>query len=378
MMKKILKMFIIWCSLTFICMFLIYLLHGENIQLLGIDILHMFEDNQRIFALEILPMTIIVTWFLGICLLKKKAYSFKICFSVKGREKDFTVCYLKMFKEHINQIVAITVLLALLFGGYGTLKIRKMNEKRTYLGSPIIIHAMGLVNGVAYTNSLEAFQTHYANGERYFETDFSLTSDNRLVARHDWEAGWQKGIDYENVPTEEVFLNTLIFDTYTPLSLKDIIFLMQQYEDVYIVTDTKDVEPELAKRDIAILVETAKEMNALDVVDRFVIQIYSIEMYEEIKDIYDFPNYIFTLYAIWNGDEREFVEYCRFCVAHGIRTITMWDYRCADNPRLCQIADKYGIEIYVHTVNDQETAEKMFSLGVRGIYTDDEAVIKNN
>ncbi|MDD6070716.1 MAG: phosphatidylinositol-specific phospholipase C/glycerophosphodiester phosphodiesterase family protein [Clostridiales bacterium] len=378
MMKRILKTFIIWCALIFVGIFLIYLFHGENIQLLKIDMISLFEDNRHVFLREIIPLVIVITWFMGLCLLKKRSYSFKIKLVCNGREKKFNACYLKAFNEHTNLIVLISVLAALLLGGYGILKYRSMDDKNTYLESPVIIHAMGLINEVAYSNSLEAFQAHYANGERYFETDFSLTSDNRLVARHDWEEGWQKGIDYEHIPTEEVFLNTPIFGTFTPLSLKDIILLMQQHEDIYIITDTKDVDPELARRDISILVETAEEMDALDVVDRFVVQIYSMEMYEAIKDVYSFPNYIFTLYAIWCGDESEFIEYCRFCVENGIRTITMWDYRCADNPKLCKIADKYGIAIYVQTVNDQETAEKMFSLGVRGIYTDDETAIKIN
>lgn len=378
MMKRILKTFIIWCSLTFACMLLIYLLHGENIRLLKIDILHLFEDNRSVFWREILPLIIIITWFLGVCLLKKRAYSFRIGITVKDRKKEFELCYLQIFNKYINMIVLISFIAASAFGGYGIMKVRSLDEKHTCLSTPIIIHAMGLIEGCAYTNSLEAFDAHFTNGQRYFETDLCLTSDDRLVARHDWEEGWQQGIDYENVPTEEAFLNMPIFDRFTPLSLKNIIFLMQQYKDVYIITDTKDMEPELAKKEISILVKTAEEMNALEVVDRFVVQVYSMDMYEAISDIYEFPNYIFTLYAIWYGDESEFIEYCRFCAVNGIRTITMRDHRCADNPKLCQIADKYGIAIYVHTVNDRETAEKMFLLGVQGIYTDDETLIKNN
>ncbi len=378
MLKKILKMFLIWYSITFICIFFIYVLHDENIQLLKTDIVNLFGDNRRVFWCEILPMAVAVFLFLGMCLFKKRAYIFTLRLTVKNREKEIKVCYLKMFKEHINSIVLFSVLVALLLGGYGGIKDQIMDHKNTGLSSPVILHAMGLIDGIAYTNSLEAFQAHYANGQRYFETDFSLTKDDQLVARHDWGEGWQEGIDTENVPTEEVFLNTPILGVYTPLSLKNIILIMQQYEDVYIITDTKDTEPVMAKKDISILVETAREMDAMDVLDRFVIQIYSREMYGAIKDIYDFPNYIFTLYAIWNGDESEFIEYCRFCVANGIPTITMWDYRYADNPNLSLIADKYGIKIYVHTVNDYETAEKMFSLGAYGIYTDDEVIMKNN
>lgn len=379
-MLKIIKTLVIWCSLSFIYIFFIYLLHGDNIQLLKIDVLNLFVDNRHVFWSEIFPLIIILMLFLGMCLFKKSAYSFIVSISVVGRGKGlkFQICYLRMFHKYINWITLICVIIALSLGGYGIREIRAIDQRSDYLSSPLIIHAMGLVDGIPYTNSLEAFQVHYANGQRYFETDFSVTIDNRLVARHDWGGGWQEGIDDEHVPTEDVFLNTPIFGSFTPLSLKDIINLMQQYEDVYIITDTKDNDPALARKDISILVETAGEMNAMDVLDRFVVQFYNIEMYEAIEDIYFFPNYIFTLYAVWYGDESEFVDYCRFCVVNGIRTITMWDYRYADNPKISQIADRYGIAIYVHTVNDYERAEEMFSLGAYGIYTDDESVMNDN
>lgn len=374
-MKKILKIFAIWCSLSFICTFLLYLLHGENLRLIMIDVQNLYKYNRYVFWSEIFPLITILTLFLGNCLFKKKAnlYKVKISFAGGAKEFNFKICYLKMFHKYSNWIALVSVLVALVMGRYGFVEVKKIEEKSTFLPSPLIIHAMGLVDGIPYTNSLEAFQIHYVNGQRYFETDFSVTSDDQLVAWHGWE-----GVDQENAPTEEVFLNTPSYGRYTPLSLKHIIVLMQQYEDVFIVTDTKDVDPIMARKDISILVETAREMNAMDVLDRFVIQFYNMEMYESIKDLYDFPNYIFTLYAVWHGDEKEFVDYCRFCVANGVRTITMWDYKYAENPKLSQIADQYGIAIYVHTVNDWKRAEEMFSLGAYGIYTDDESVMKRN
>lgn len=377
-MKKMLKLLVIWCSLSFIGIFSIYLLHGENLKLLRIDLLNMFADNQRVFWREILPLVILLTLFLGICKFKTRAYSFIVKIFIKEHEIKLEICYLKLFHKYINWTALMSVLAALVLGGYGIVEVRNLEAKRDYLSAPLIIHAMGKINGRSYTNSLEAFQAHYANGQRYFETDFSVTADDQLVARHDWREGWQEGIDYEHIPTEEVFLSTPLFAGFTPLSLKDIILLMQQHEDVYIITDTKDSDPVLARKEISILVETAEEMNTMDVLDRFVVQIYSTEMYEAIKDIYDFPHYIFTLYSIWFGEESEFVDYCRFCVANGIRTITMWYYRYTDNPNIPMIADRYGIQIYVHTINDRELAKELLSLGAYGIYTDDESVMDDD
>lgn len=374
---KALEMFVIWSALLCSGACLVYLLRGESLSLLKIDVLCGFTDNKKVLFGILIPLAVLTALFLIMCAVKKRAYAFTIHISFKERKKSIQICYLQIMRRHLHYVALVCILLAAVIGGYGIKKDKGLEEGKAPLPTSSITHAMGEINGMAYTNSLEAFLLHYENGQRFFETDFCLTSDGCLVARHDWEGGWQEGIDEKNVPTEETFLKAPFFGTYTPLSLKDIIRLMQKHEDMRIVTDTKDLEPALAREEISTLVRTAEEMNAAEVVERFVIQIYSIEMYQAIKEIYAFPDYIFTLYAIWNGDERKFTKYCRFCRSNGIQTITMWDYRCRDNPELVKIADRYGISIYVHTVNDQETADEMFSLGVRGIYTDDAAALEN-
>lgn len=44
-----------------------------------------------------------------------------------------------------------------------------------------IAHAMGGIDGEAYTNSMEAFKENYARGHRLFEVDLHFTSDGKLV-----------------------------------------------------------------------------------------------------------------------------------------------------------------------------------------------------
>ena len=38
---------------------------------------------------------------------------------------------------------------------------------------------------------------------------------------------------------------------------------------------------------------------------------------------------------------------------------------------LTEIAKRYGLRVYVHTVNDVEDAKEILKKGVRGIYTDE-------
>lgn len=51
-----------------------------------------------------------------------------------------------------------------------------------------ITHAGGLLDGAAYTNSLEALDQNFRSGRRIFEVDLALTADGAIVLAHDWEA----------------------------------------------------------------------------------------------------------------------------------------------------------------------------------------------
>ena len=50
----------------------------------------------------------------------------------------------------------------------------------------LVAHALGAVDEVPYTNSLEAFLENYKKGLRVFEVDLIRGADGILVARHDW------------------------------------------------------------------------------------------------------------------------------------------------------------------------------------------------
>lgn len=70
----------------------------------------------------------------------------------------------------------------------------------------MIAHAGGGINSQNYSNSLEALEYNYQQGFRYFEIDFSWTSDAQLVCLHDWGKRFQKVFGHK---------------TKQPLSLKE-------------------------------------------------------------------------------------------------------------------------------------------------------------
>ena len=102
----------------------------------------------------------------------------------------------------------------------------------------IIAHAGGSIEGFIYTNSLEALNSNYKKGIRYFELDINKTRDKEFVAVHDWQE-WKKmtGYDGEIPPTLKDFKSHKIYKKYTPLTLKNIDKWFSAHPDAIFVTD---------------------------------------------------------------------------------------------------------------------------------------------
>lgn len=104
--------------------------------------------------------------------------------------------------------------------------------------SRFIAHAGGAIDGISYTNSLEALDANYAKGFRMFELDIIKTSDGKFVAAHDWKY-WAGLTGYNGPlpPTESEFLNHKILKKYTPLDMDRINQWFAGHKDAILVTD---------------------------------------------------------------------------------------------------------------------------------------------
>lgn len=236
-------------------------------------------------------------------------------------------------------------------------------RKNDWPRSVTIAHAFGGIDSLDYTNSLEAFNLNYRKGHRTFEVDLTETSDSQLVCLHDW-----KRLGARGKMTEGAFLGEKFAGEYTTLSLKNLLELMGEHRDVWIVTDTKRKAPKEAERDFGILLSTAQELGAEEALQRFVVQFYNEEMFKAVEKVYPFGNYIFTLYRLWHGQADAFEKYAAFCEENDIPVITMWAYLATEE--ILEIAKAHGVEVYVHTVNDLEEAKSLQARGVKGFYTD--------
>lgn len=232
-----------------------------------------------------------------------------------------------------------------------------------------IAHALGPCEDWVGRNCLEGFEAAYAQGTRIFEADIIFTADGDLALRHDWGNSLITGFSPGWVSTMEEFKSFApILGKYTPLSFRDLLMLMDLYPDILVITDTKLVEQEAASTQLTFMVDEARELGLLHVLDRIYIQLYNTQMYETARRVYDFPHYILTLYASgYDGTTEMFTQFADFCAENGIEGITMWDYWW--KPEFRQILEDRGLRGYVHTVDDPARAGELLKQGVSGIYT---------
>lgn len=177
--------------------------------------------------------------------------------------------------------------------------------------SPLVAHALGAVGERTYSNSLEAFQASYARGFRAFEVDLSLTTDNQLVAIHDWTTQTMNLLEIPMVPGREGlalslagFKRVKIFKIYTPLSFRDLAGLMAQYPDLTVITDIKILTGPEVRSAYGSLIADARLAGAA-VLDRIAPHVSNQEMVDALDALYPFKTMVFTLYGCtYNYKER--------------------------------------------------------------------------
>lgn len=256
------------------------------------------------------------------------------------------------------------VVMAIVFVGIcGYLQIRPW-----YISAPPVAHALGDVNGDSNTNSKEALEQSINLGFCYLEADFCMTSDGFIVLRHDWGYdGTHMGFPKGYVPTLNEFKSRTIDNRYTPLSLLDLLEIMDKNPDIYIITDSKEGDFDAVVEHFTKFVETAIENGYENVLKRFIVQIYNDDMLYAIESVYSFDNYIYTLYQRGTTDIDQLIDFCRQNNIHVITVFDLWWY---EQPEFREAIKESGLTIYVHTVNDIEEAQDLEKDGVTNVYTD--------
>lgn len=241
--------------------------------------------------------------------------------------------------------------------------------------SPLVAHALGGIDRDwdgftthTYSNCLEAFQLNYARGHRVFEIDFSLTSDGGLVALHDWGVVTSLWIYVPPAMTGKPmtlgwWLDQKIFAKYMPLGIDNVVDMLQRHPDAYLVTDTKVTSGPQVTQQFNLIVNSARRVNPA-ILDRIIPQLYNQEMYDQVRAVYPFKSWIYTLYQ--SPDTNQ--EVVDFVKRTGVRAVTLPEFR-ASTQFLTDLKNS-NIYTFVHTINSLATFKQLAGEGCYGIYTD--------
>ena len=228
------------------------------------------------------------------------------------------------------------------------------------MSSPeLIAHGGGEIDNHRYTNSLEAINKSVADGYRYIEIDFSITSDSVMVAAHDWRmfnriTGFEhKG---DTAPTFADFSSRRIYDKYTPLSAADINKIFEKDTTIYLVTD-KISSPELLSRNFPHLKK------------RMVVEAFSYEDYDTLCS----EGYFRVMFSVLAQDFanmflKHFIYSC-FNEGHKIEWVVS-DVHLYDVLRFKYAAKYLGLNIAIYTINDINELPSDIINDVDMIYTD--------
>lgn len=218
----------------------------------------------------------------------------------------------------------------------------------------IIAHAGGGIEGDKYTNSLEAFQNSYKKGHRLIELDINMTSDGKVVARHDWKDTKDQ--------TYETFKNRLYKDKYKPIDFQQVIKLLKKYDDVYIILDGKTKSPQAVQTLYKKINVYTKNLKPRDK-NRLIPQMFYKQDYQLLKN-YGFKD---VLYVIGRESYTN-QSLAEFCDERGIRAVSI-DKTFVNTP-LVQTLKKKKIVSYTYTVNDRGTMKRHKQMGVHGFFSD--------
>lgn len=243
----------------------------------------------------------------------------------------------------------------------------------------VMAHAMGGIDNHDYTNSLDAFVQNYNEGTKLFEIDLERSAEGDIVLTHTWKdframlEGYD-GVEDWSAFTNEEFRNAKIYGSYTTLSFADLLNIMEDLPDFYVIIDSKTFDAKLTADMYDQAVAQIKEKDP-ELLKRFVPQAYNPEVYDVVSG-YGFDKIIYTLYSIYDtGDPQKIYEFIK---ENNIPVVVMhmdndWATKVITDIYSYAKSQNYekNFSIYIHTVNDTKQAVDVVNKHhFFGIYSD--------
>lgn len=272
-------------------------------------------------------------------------------------------------KKKIGLLILIVILLVIGVVGLGIYYSNNyivVNYKLAVSANDYVAHALGGIDDIAYTNSLETLENSYKVGFKFYEADVKLTSDDKLVLVHGWsQKDYEErlGLEYNDaqpVMAYNSYMATKIKDKYTTLSFKDLVDFIKKHNDIYVMIDLGSKSYDETKKIYERIVEECE--NDDKILQRLVVGGQTTSMIEAVKDTYDFK--LINLY--WASDDKrekqvyskkDFVSYCK---KNNITSLSVSITNYSNS--FARYMKKNGIIIYVFTENDKKEAENILKI----------------
>lgn len=226
-----------------------------------------------------------------------------------------------------------------------------------------ILHAGGELDGIRLLNCQEAFYVYYEKGCRYFEYDFKLSSDGKLISTHSWEHlgdGCYDDISYDD------FTALTLEGGYTPANEEWLVEILREYPDVTIIIDAK-METTLLDAEVIKRVAALEGIYNIDLSDRIIPEVFSTEMWDAIKNETSFNKYLFSHYKVYYSIDK-IVE--NFPTDQFVGIAIPYSYLDDYYKRNIAYLQSIGYDIYMFGINSAEDVNGARKIGADTVYVD--------
>ena len=169
---------------------------------------------------------------------------------------------------------------------------------------------------------------------------------------------------------QKKFLNTPIYGKYTPMTFEDLLKLLDEYPDAFVMIDSKQYSVRNYQRtleDYAQYREISIKAGIEHTLKQIIPEIYNSAMYPGTALLYKFPAYIYSLWQEYTTEELN--DIAEFCQTNKIMAVTIyrdyWSERSAEN-----FLTNGTFWVYIYTINDKEEARRYLANGAQGVCTD--------
>ncbi|MFI3268962.1 MAG: glycerophosphodiester phosphodiesterase family protein [Rikenellaceae bacterium] len=232
----------------------------------------------------------------------------------------------------------------------GVIVFNSVRISSTPLEQKYIAHAGGILDGHIYTNTVEAAERSARLGYKYIEIDFLVTSDDQLIAGHDWQS-FNKLTGFEcngGSPTTFEEAKSRKYLDYNVAGADDIARFFEAHPDMILVTDKVD-DPRLLDKYFA------------NMKDRLLVESFGgAYRYLRLKE----QGYTPMLSISWSFRS---LFHPKLILTGGVEWAAM-DYSSMSKYKLWFMSKVLGIKLALFTIDDPDKCEEFGKYGTL-IYT---------